>query len=154
VANLNFDMFLPLHPMKSVIAFGLEESSLRQPLEEIGRQLGLEVLTDPEPQRNRFIRSDQYSFIQKGIPALALKVGFSPGTPEAEIQRQWTANRYHAVGDDLAQPIHRDAAAVFNTLVARLAASIADAPDRPRWNQTSFFRRFAEQTAPAVRTSQ
>ena len=31
---------------------------------------------DPEPLRNIFIRSDQYSFIRDGIPSVAMKVGY------------------------------------------------------------------------------
>ena len=101
VADINFDMYLPIHAMRKVMAFGLEESSLRKPLETVTKELGLGLTGDLEPHRNRFIRSDQYSFIQRGIPALALKVGYDPGTPEAELQKQWTANRYHALSDDL-----------------------------------------------------
>jgi len=48
------------------------------------------VQTDPEPQRNRFIRSDQYSFIREGVPALAFKVAFEPNSPEAKISAEWT----------------------------------------------------------------
>jgi anthranilate phosphoribosyltransferase len=68
------------------------------------------VQADPEPQRNRFVRSDQYSFIKAGIPALAMKVGYEENTPQAEIARQWTAERYHAPSDDLKQPIDLGAA--------------------------------------------
>ena len=42
------------------------------------------VQGDPEPLRNRFIRSDQYSFIRQGVPALALKVGYAPDSADAE----------------------------------------------------------------------
>ena len=49
-----------------------------------------------EPQRNRFIRSDQYSFIREGVPALAMKVGYEEGSPEAKIAADWTRERYHA----------------------------------------------------------
>ena len=65
---------------------------------------------DPEPQRNRFIRSDQYSFIREGVPALAMKVGYDEGSPEAKIAADWTRERYHGPADDLAQPIDRGAA--------------------------------------------
>ena len=99
--------------------------------------------------RNRFIRSDQYSFIQRGIPALALKVGYDPGSPEAELQKQWTAQRYHARSDDLLQPVDFEAASMFNRVVRELAIAVADAPNRPAWNESSFFRRFAlPQTGP------
>lgn len=152
-ANLNFDMFLPIHPMKKVMVMGLEESSLRAPVETVAGRLGLGVQSDLEPHRNRFIRSDQYSFIQRGVPALALKVGYDPGSPEAATQKQWTAERYHAVGDDLAQPVDIEAAVLFNRLVRELALEVATAPARPQWNPSSFFRRFAKPGAPGEATS-
>ena len=143
VANINMDMFLPIHAMKKVMAFGLEESSLRANMEAVTARLGLGLQSDVEPHRNRFIRSDQYSFIQRGIPALALKVGYEPGSPEAELQKQWTAQRYHARSDDLLQPVDFETAAAFNRVVRELAMAVADAPSRPTWNESSFFRRFA-----------
>lgn len=152
-ANLNFDMFLPLHPMKKVMVMGLEESTLRASVETVAAQLGLGVQNDIEPQRNRFIRSDQYSFIQRGVPAIALKVGYDLGTPEAAIQKQWTAERYHAVGDDLAQPVDLEAAVLFSKLVRELALEVANTPARPQWNPSSFFRRFAKPDAAGETTS-
>jgi Zn-dependent M28 family amino/carboxypeptidase len=146
VADINFDMFLPIHVMKKIMALGLDESSLKKPLEEVTARLGLGLQGDLEPQRNRFIRSDQYSFIQRGIPSLALKVGYEPGSPEADLQKQWIANRYHALSDDLSQPVDLEAAAMFNRVIRALAMTVANAPERPTWNAESFFRRFA---APA-----
>ena len=82
VANLNTDMFLPLFPMKSVMVFGLDESDLGAAVRQVAAAMGLGVQGDPEPLRNRFIRSDQYSFIKTGVPALSLKIGFVRGSPE------------------------------------------------------------------------
>ena len=105
VANLNTDMFMPLYPMKQVVVFGLEESDLADDARAIAAELGIEVQTDPQPQRNRFIRSDQYSFIRVGIPSLATKIGFIADSPEAEIDSKWFAERYHAVSDSADQPV-------------------------------------------------
>jgi hypothetical protein len=143
VANINFDMFLPLHQLDTIMALGLGESTLSVQLNEVCRRLGLAVQPDPEPQRNRFIRSDQYSFIQQGIPALALKFGYQEGSPEHAIQKEWIARRYHAVSDDLSQPVDKQAAAQFNRVIEELALAVANAPERPKWNDASFFRRFA-----------
>ena len=42
---------------------------------DVAQSLGVQVQADPEPQRNAFIRSDQYNFIRHGVPALAMKRG-------------------------------------------------------------------------------
>jgi len=144
VANLNTDMFLPLFPLKSVVVQGLEESDLAEDLKRVARPLAIEVLSDPEPERNAFIRSDQYSFIKTGVPALSLKVGFVKGSPEHQTVLKWRSERYHAPSDDLAQPIDRKAAEDFGKIYLAVVEAVANRPTRPQWNGNSFFRRFAQ----------
>ncbi len=143
VANLNTDMFLPLFPLKSLVVQGLEESDLADDLKRVARPMALEVLSDPEPERNAFIRSDQYSFIKTGVPALSLKVGFVKNSPEHDIVRKWRSERYHAPSDDLAQPINRQAAEDFGKVYLAVVEAVANRATRPQWNGESFFRRFA-----------
>jgi len=143
VADVNTDMFLPLFPMKLLMVLGLDESDLGQDIRAVAKEHGVAVQADPEPQRNRFVRSDQYSFIREGIPSLAMKVGYEEKSPEAEVARKWTAERYHAVSDDLQQPVDMSAADKYVDIVRALAVRIANRTDRPTWNGTSFFKRFA-----------
>jgi Zn-dependent M28 family amino/carboxypeptidase len=143
VANLNTDMFLPLFPLKTLTVLGLDESDLGRDVREVARAQGIGIQADPEPHRNRFVRSDQYSFIRQGVPALAFKVGYDVNTPEAEISRKWTAERYHAVSDDLKQPVDLSAADKFVDVIGALAVRVANRTDRPTWNDASFFKRFA-----------
>jgi hypothetical protein len=144
VANLNNDMFSPFFPLKSLVVQGLEESDLAADLKRAASSVGVEVLSDPEPERNAFVRSDQYSFIRRGIPALSLKVGFTKDSPEHEIVKAWRKERYHAPSDDLSQPVDLEAAAAFNRLVAKALLEIANRDTRPSWNADSFFKRFAK----------
>ena len=142
VANINMDMFLPLFPMKSVMVFGLDESDLGDRVRDVAGKRGLAVRPDPQPERNRFTRSDQYSFIRQGVPALALKVGFEPGSPDAALEAKWTAERYHLPADDLQQPFDLGAAVTFTQFVGALTSDVANHAARPRWKATSFFKRF------------
>jgi Zn-dependent M28 family amino/carboxypeptidase len=144
VANINTDMFLPLFPFKKLTIYGLDESELGADASAVAESLGIAPQADPEPKRNLFIRSDQYSFILKGVPALALKVGFDKDSPEALIAKNWLTERYHAPSDDLAQPVDKQSAAQFNRLVARLLERVANREERPRWKDASFFKRFAK----------
>ena len=50
--------------------------------------MGVGVQDDQDPAAVRFIRSDQYSFIRKGVPSLAFKVGYAANSKEAEIDRK------------------------------------------------------------------
>ncbi|HCC59419.1 MAG TPA: peptidase M28 [Solibacterales bacterium] len=144
VADINVDMFLPLYPLKRLTVYGLDESDLGDDAREVAAARGLAVQSDPEPARNSFIRSDQYSFIRQGIPALALKDGYLKGAPEEKIFKTWLTERYHAPSDDLNQPVDRRAAGDFDEFVAALLQRVANRDSRPQWKSTSFFRRFAK----------
>jgi Zn-dependent M28 family amino/carboxypeptidase len=147
VADINTDMFLPIFPLKLLTVYGLDESDLGDTAREVAEQQGIKVQPDPEPLRNAFIRSDQYSFIRQGIPAVAMKVGFVPGSPEAVVAKKWLTERYHAPSDDLDQPVDLAAAGKFEDIVQRLAAKVANDPQRPQWKSDSFFRRFATENS-------
>jgi Zn-dependent M28 family amino/carboxypeptidase len=149
VADINTDMFLPIFPMKMLIAYGLEESSLGDTLTDVARREGLKTMGDPEPLLNHFIRSDQYNFIKQGIPALALKNGYEKGSPEETKVHEWAKARYHAPSDDLQQPVDLSAAEEFDKVVRALLVEVANADSRPQWKQDSFFRRFAAERSHA-----
>ena len=144
VADINLDMFLPLYPLKVIEVQGLTESSLGESVRAAARELGVDVQTDREPEQNRFIRSDQYSFIRRGIPSLAFKFGYEFGSPEEKIRRDWVRDVYHKPNDDLKQPVDIEAAAKFNRVILGLLQRVANDTARPRWNDTSFFKRFAK----------
>jgi hypothetical protein len=144
VADLNMDMFLPLYPLHYLTVLGLEESSLGDDARAVGAASGVEVVPDRFPDRNLFIRSDQYNFIRKGIPALAFSFGAAPGSHEEQMKKDWLTNRYHAPSDDVNQPVDLAAAARFTQLLLTLAERVAGDEARPEWKPTSFFRRFAQ----------
>jgi Zn-dependent M28 family amino/carboxypeptidase len=144
VADINVDMFLPIVPLKILTVFGLAESDLGDMAREVAERYGIAVQADPEPQRNIFIRSDQYSFIRHGIPALAMGVGSTPGSPEQKIFKDWLSERYHAPSDDLNQPVDLPAAALYEDVIRGLMISVAQDAHRPQWKQDSFFRRYSQ----------
>jgi Zn-dependent M28 family amino/carboxypeptidase len=143
VADLNIDMFLPIVPLKVLTVYGLAESDLGDRVAAVAGRLGYRVQPDPEPLLNHFIRSDQYSFIKEGVPSLAMKVGFVPGSPEEKRFKDWSTTRYHAPSDDADQPVDLGAAAGYEEVMRALAVQIANDRERPSWKHDSFFRRFA-----------
>ncbi|HEX4606315.1 MAG TPA: M28 family metallopeptidase [Candidatus Angelobacter sp.] len=143
IANINIDMFLPIVPLKVLTVYGLAESDLGDLAREVAQSLGVQVQADPEPQRNAFIRSDQYNFIRHGVPALAMGVGFEKGSPEQEIFKNWRTQRYHAPSDDLDQPVNLESAGKYEEIVRAMMVRVADGPGRPQWKANSFFRRYA-----------
>ena len=141
-ADLNLDMFMPIFPLKKLHVQGLEQSTLAEDAEKAGAAHGIVIGTDPEPDRNSFIRTDQYSFVQAGVPALSMKFGWNAGSPEYKAWRAWLAERYHSTADNLDQPVDLAAAAQFNSFFADLVRDVADNPATPHYLSTSFFHRF------------
>jgi len=152
VADINVDMFLPILPLKVLCVLGLAESDLGDRARAVAEAHGVEVQPDPEPLRNRFIRSDQYNFIQHGIPAVKMDNSFLPGSPEQKIFKEWLTNRYHAPSDDLDQPVDQAAAGLYEQIIRDLLVTVANSNARPAWKPDSFFRRFVnrpERTPPS-----
>jgi len=145
IADINVDMFLPIVPLKVLRVQGLTDSDLGDQARQVAQARGVRVQPDPEPLRNLFIRSDQYSFIRHGIPALIMDVGFDPGSPEQKTFKDWLTNRYHAPSDDVDQPVDLQAAALYEEIVRELLISVANADGRPQWKLDSFFRRYARE---------
>jgi Zn-dependent M28 family amino/carboxypeptidase len=143
VANINTDMFLPIIPLQAVTVYGISESDLGEWAAKMAKQHGIEAQDDPKPQRNSFIRSDQYNFIRKGVPAVAMAVGCKLDTPQQKVINEWLQNRYHAPSDDTHQPVNLETAGKFEGLVWDLLAFTADNEKTPEWKPDSFFKRFA-----------
>lgn len=143
VADVNTDMFLPIFPMKKLIVYGLNESSLGNTFTQVAKENGIQAIEDPEPLLNHFIRSDQYNFIKIGVPSVALKLGFDPGSEEEKKVHEWSKQRYHAPSDDLKQPVDVSAAAMFEQVVHNATVAVANEQHRPSWDRNSFFRRYA-----------
>ena len=151
VADVNLDMFLPIIPLRAVTVYGLHESDLGARFTAIARQAGLATLDDPQPRQNYFIRSDQYSFIRRGVPSLMFEFGAADSDTVANgTLRRWNRRRYHQPSDDLDQPVNLEAAAAFTRLLFDFTRDVANADPPPHWAPESFFRRFAPAGSPAL----
>ncbi|MGC1305219.1 MAG: M20/M25/M40 family metallo-hydrolase [Caulobacteraceae bacterium] len=142
VADINMDEFLPLFPLKHLLVLGEGESTLGATAHKVAAAKGYDTVPDPAPDRNIFVRSDQYSFIKTGVPSIALKFQGLPGSAEEKMEKDWNTFRYHSPQDDLTQPVDLAAADAFNAYLLALVDQVADADQRPVWNRASFFKRF------------
>jgi Zn-dependent M28 family amino/carboxypeptidase len=139
VANINLDMFLMLHPLKDIVAFGAEHSSLEKNVLHATKRLGVELTPDPMPEEVIFVRSDQYSFVRKGVPAVFLTAGFKGATPDGPTGPEWIRDRYHSQRDDMDQPMDLQSGVDFTRLNILIGYEVANDKARPRWNEGDFF---------------
>lgn len=142
VANINIDMPYLGFPVNDVHAFGAEHSTLLAPATEATATLGMQLTPDPKPEEVRFIRSDQFSFVLEGIPAVAFKAGMQSSDPAIDGEaalNDFLQNHYHRASDDLSLPYSAEGAARFARAGLLLGLLVADADERPRWIENDFF---------------
>ena len=142
VANINTDMPTIIAPLLSVVALGAENSSLAGPVATASQTFGLTVEDDPEPTQNRFIRSDQYSFVAQGIPALHIKYGNKTADGKNNLSEQvqvWRAKYYHKPQDDINGVFDFEAGKKYAQLNFLIGYQIANEVQRPTWNPGNFF---------------
>jgi Zn-dependent M28 family amino/carboxypeptidase len=149
IANVNLDMPLFLYPLADITAFGAEHSSLESLIAPAIATEDFLLTPDPIPEEVIFIRSDQYSFVRQGVPAVYLVPGFAsqdPAIDGAAAFREHLATHYHRPSDDDTRPVHWDSALRFARANVRIGLQISATAERPSWNDGDFFgTRFGNQ---------
>ena len=149
VANINLDMPLFLYPVADLVAFGSQHSSLQGVVEAAAAAEGFFFSPDPLPEESLFIRSDQYSFVRRGIPAVYLIPGFHSTDESVDgeaLYRDHLKNHYHEPSDDMSRPIHWESAVRFARAHTRMGYVIAVQSEAPSWNEgDAFGKRFGRQ---------
>jgi Zn-dependent M28 family amino/carboxypeptidase len=132
-----------LWPFQSVVAFGAEHSSLDGVIRKAAERMQLSLDPDPVPEAVVFIRSDQYSFVKQGIPAVMPTPGFKSSNPKIDPMasfEKWEETRYHQPQDDMDQPgLDFNVAARFARFAFLCGYLITQDPAPPSWNKGDFF---------------
>lgn len=136
VANINIDMPILSYPLEDLVVLGAERSSLGPIVDRVAAEQGLAVVPDPTPEEMFFVRSDHYSFVKAGIPAISIDTG--PGGAGAVAQREFLDKHYHKASDEIGL-IDWKSAERFTRFNYAVTRAIADADERPRWNKGDFF---------------
>lgn len=142
VANINLDMPMTFVPVRDFVAIGAEHSNLGTLARNAAAAQGYRLSPDAAPEEVSFIRSDQFSFIRQGIPALVLKSGYHARDPAVDIgalQRQFRESNYHQPSDDLSLPLDYDTAADLARVDLRIVLDAANVTSAPRWSAGDFF---------------
>ena len=137
VSVVDLDMPLLLYPFTDVIAFGGDHSTVARTIADAAASMDVKVSPDPMPEEAIFVRSDHYRFVTRGVPAILLMTGFANGG--APIWKDFLANTYHKVNDDLSQHILWDQGARYAELNYRISRALADADQRPLWYRGDYF---------------
>ena len=117
----------------------VDDSTLGDAAREVASTMGITIQKDPGPLRNLVRRSDNFPFMEIGVPATGFVFGYKPGSSDEVAYRRWYQDRYHTPKDDLDQPWLPEAAARFNDFFAKFVTALADGNEPPRWKPGSPF---------------
>ncbi len=137
VADVNLDMPILTYRFQDLVAIGAEHSTVAQAVARAAAANGLKLSPDPAPAEAVFVRSDHYSFVRAGVPSVSLDLG--PAGPGEAATAEFLAKRYHKPSDDLSQPFDWEAGRRFVKVNHDIAADLANADARPRWNRGDYF---------------
>ena len=144
-ANLNLDGIGSevYGPVKTMVGYGAEHSTLGAILDEVTKSYGVTVIPDPMPDEKVFYRSDHYSFVERGIPALML-LGAPAGEKEAWIKRikDWEKTDYHQPGDTIQPNWAWEGPETVAEVMAILGWRISENPTMPGWLPSSKLSKF------------
>ncbi len=141
-ANLNLDgVGTEVYaPVKTMVGYGAEHSTLGAMLGEVSAAYGIKVVPDPVPDEKIFTRSDHYSFVERGVPALMLM-----GAPEGDIQvsmkrmKEWEKTSYHQPLDTIQPNWAWEGAETVAEIMGILGWRISETEKMPEWLSASRF---------------
>jgi len=136
VATVNLDMPILTYEFTDVVAFGAERSTLYDAVFQATQRHGLTLSPDPYPDEGFFTRSDHYSFVKQGVPAVMLDAGHANGGESA--QEEFLKTHYHEPSDEL-RHVNFEALRRFTAVKSEIARNIANMPERPVWKDGDFF---------------
>ncbi|MGI9626508.1 MAG: M28 family metallopeptidase [Longimicrobiales bacterium] len=141
VANLALDMPFLFHPLLDIVPYGAEHSSLADAVGAAADHLGIAIGPDPIPEQVLFIRSDHYSFVRQGVPALFIKSGFETGDDRdgGAINTAFRRERYHTPSDESDQGFDFGAGVAHARVNFLTGYYVAMDRERPTWNEGDFF---------------
>jgi len=137
VAAIDLDMPMLLYNFTDVVAYGATHSTLKGVFQKTAAAMGLTLSPDPMPEQAVFVRSDHYTMVKQGVPAVMLATGMANGGDKAWAT--YLSTHYHRPSDDLSLPIVWSAGARFAEFNYRAVKALADADDRPRWYANDYF---------------
>lgn len=141
-ANVNLDMPVLTFPLASVIGFGAEHSEMEDIVRRQAATQGLVLSPDPWPEQRIFTRSDQYSFVKAGVPAVFLVAGNQSSDPDIdgeEKMQEFLSTHYHKPSDDLSRNFDMDSAKRFAATNLLIGIEVANREHKVAWLDGDYF---------------
>lgn len=142
-ADINFDGIgtETYGPVKMIVGYGKEYSTLGTTLEEVVAAMGNTNAPDPFPEEKVFYRSDHFAFVQKGVPAIMLA-----GSPENVTEvlaraHKYLETDYHDVTDAITPDWNWEGPRTLSMVGFLLGWRVANNEVAPDWLPSAPFHR-------------
>lgn len=126
-------------PVKSFVGYGAEHSTMGAMLEDVTAAMNIKIKPDPKPEEKYFYRSDHYSFVERGVPALMLMGGLESMDETMKRAEEWEKTSYHQPSDVIDKTWHWEGAKTVADVMGIMGLRLANADAMPAWLRTSRF---------------
>jgi Zn-dependent M28 family amino/carboxypeptidase len=129
---------------KDLVVVGLGNSELDDVLQKAAAEQGRVLKPDPKPENGSFFRSDHFSFVKRGVPAINPSGGVDyigrPGEWGIKIMEDFIKNDYHKPSDKIRPDWDMAGAAEDLQLYLAVGYRVANAARLPEWKPGSEFK--------------
>ncbi len=146
LAVINVDVMNLWGRTKEVVSIAKGHSTLDNVLLKYAALQERSVISDPEPDKGYFYRSDHLEFIRRGVPAMFfLHPGASyigkPADYGTKKRSAYVRDDYHKVTDEVKSDWDLSGTVEDAQLLFQAGFDVANGEEMPQWNATSEFRR-------------
>ena len=154
VGGVNMDALLPAPRSRSYSMTGGDKSDLTGIFRDVLADQGLSEVPEERPEKGSYYRSDHFSMAKRGVPMfdVSRSSDLVEGGKQAgdRIAQDYTANRYHAPGDEYSDSWNWDGIAADVDLYYRLGRTLAESDFWPNWNEDDEFRAIRDKACAAA----
>lgn len=145
VADINMDALNIFGPTRDMTIAGYGYSQLDNFVIPVLNKYERYATPDPEPEKGGYFRSDHFSFVKAGVPALDLSGGIDDYELGKELGREkrdtWTMEHYHKPSDEY-DPQNWDFDGMINDIRVYLEVGydLSMSREFPDWNPGSPYK--------------
>ncbi len=150
-AEINMDALMPYGKTKDIVVVGYGMNDLQGYLKRAVQQQNRTVVPESHPEKGGYFRSDHFSFVKKGVPALYTETGsnyIKGGTKRGDsLAAAYTAKDYHKPSDEYRTDWNFNGMVQDLNLLYQVGEQIANSNDWPQWKENVSFKKIREKTA-------
>lgn len=153
-ASINIDGINVWSKTENIIAMGAERSTIHEVVQKVAHEMRMKISPDPMPEKGYFYRSDQFSLVKVGVPAVNFDMGLKfVGKPEdwgKKLMEQYIEQRYHSPKDEYDSSWSLEGGVQIAMFALKTGLYLANAAKMPVWNEGEPFKRIRERSLTEI----